>query len=114
VAETPPGEWVIGFKYDDTKLERTPLNRRDLDAVAPNHPVVVGTGASYLRLQQQGFREGGDHREDTRSRRGQVLPGGGELTGLAAEHANDVFSKIIPGEARGPSARRASPSSPSS
>lgn len=43
VAETPAGEWVVGFKYDDTKLrEGRPLNRRDLDAVAPNHPVVVG------------------------------------------------------------------------
>ncbi|HJS73355.1 MAG TPA: amidohydrolase family protein, partial [Vicinamibacteria bacterium] len=43
VAETPPGEWVVGFKYDDTKLrEGRPLNRKDLDAVAPNNPVVVG------------------------------------------------------------------------
>jgi predicted amidohydrolase YtcJ len=37
---TPPGEWVIGFLYDDTKTPR-PLDRRDLDAAAPDHPVVV-------------------------------------------------------------------------
>src|SRR5215831_18307566 len=39
-AATPPGEWVVGFLYDDTKTPR-PLDRRDLDAAAPDHPVVV-------------------------------------------------------------------------
>lgn len=39
-AATPPGQWVIGFLYDDTKTPR-PLDRRDLDAAAPDHPVVV-------------------------------------------------------------------------
>ncbi|MBV8405970.1 MAG: amidohydrolase [Gammaproteobacteria bacterium] len=37
---TPPGEWVVGFLYDDTKTPR-PLDRADLDAAAPEHPVVV-------------------------------------------------------------------------
>ncbi|HEX8781792.1 MAG TPA: amidohydrolase family protein, partial [Steroidobacteraceae bacterium] len=39
-AQTPPGEWVVGFLYDDTKTPR-PLDRSDLDAAAPDHPVVV-------------------------------------------------------------------------
>ena len=39
-AATPPGEWVVGFLYDDTKTPR-PLERADLDAAAPDHPVVV-------------------------------------------------------------------------
>ena len=31
-SETPPGEWVFGFKYDDTKTsEGRYLNRADLD-----------------------------------------------------------------------------------
>src|SRR5215470_5422886 len=38
-AATPPGEWVVGFLYDDTKTPR-PLDRADLDAAAPEHPVV--------------------------------------------------------------------------
>lgn len=37
---TPPGEWIVGFLYDDTKTPR-PLERADLDAAAPEHPVVV-------------------------------------------------------------------------
>ncbi len=39
-AATPPGEWVVGFLYDDTKTPR-PLQRADLDAAAPDHPVIV-------------------------------------------------------------------------
>src|SRR5499427_9947821 len=39
-ATTPPGAWVVGFLYDDTKTPR-PLERADLDAAAPGHPVVV-------------------------------------------------------------------------
>jgi predicted amidohydrolase YtcJ len=39
-AATSPGEWVVGFLYDDTKTPR-PLDRADLDAAAPDHPVVV-------------------------------------------------------------------------
>lgn len=39
-AATPPGDWVVGFLYDDTKTPR-PLDRADLDAAAPDHPVVV-------------------------------------------------------------------------
>jgi predicted amidohydrolase YtcJ len=39
-ATIPPGDWVVGFLYDDTKTPR-PLERADLDAAAPDHPVVV-------------------------------------------------------------------------
>src|SRR5262249_9428078 len=39
-AKTPPGEWVVGFLYDDTKTP-VPLDRTILDAAVPDHPVVV-------------------------------------------------------------------------
>ncbi len=39
-ATTPAGQWVVGFLYDDAKTPR-PLNRADLDAAAPAHPVLV-------------------------------------------------------------------------
>ena len=42
-ASTPAGDWIVGFMYDDTKQEEgRPLNRRDLDAVSTEHPIVVG------------------------------------------------------------------------
>jgi len=98
VAETPPGEWVVGFKYDDTKLrEGRPLNRRDLDAVAPNHPVVVGHRGGHTSVyNSRAFEKAGITAATPDPVGGKFYREGGELTGLAAEHANDVFYKIVP------------------
>jgi predicted amidohydrolase YtcJ len=41
-AQTPPGQWVEGFFYDDTKLkDGRALSRTDLDKVSTRHPVMV-------------------------------------------------------------------------
>lgn len=41
-AATPAGEWIAGFKYDDTKTtEQRFLTREDLDEAAPRHPVYL-------------------------------------------------------------------------
>ncbi|MBI3792340.1 MAG: amidohydrolase [Gemmatimonadetes bacterium] len=41
-ARTPAGEWIRGFKYDDTKTkEGRFLTRADLDAVSTTHPIYV-------------------------------------------------------------------------
>ncbi len=40
-AQTPAGQWVLGFLYDDGKTPR-PLTRQDLDEAVPDHPVLVG------------------------------------------------------------------------
>lgn len=41
-AKTKPGDWVLGFKYDDTKTrEGRKLTREDLDEAAPAHPVSI-------------------------------------------------------------------------
>src|SRR5438270_2775313 len=37
---TPPGQWVLGFLYDDGKTPR-PLDRHDLDTAVPERPVLV-------------------------------------------------------------------------
>lgn len=41
-ATTPPGEWVEGFFFDDTKVsDKRPLTIADLDRVSTEHPVMV-------------------------------------------------------------------------
>jgi predicted amidohydrolase YtcJ len=41
-ARTPPGDWVIGFKYDDVKTcKGRKSTRADFDAAALNHPVFI-------------------------------------------------------------------------
>lgn len=50
--KTAPGDWILGFKYDDTKTrEGRALTRADLDQAAPNHPVLIehrGGHTAYL------------------------------------------------------------------
>ena len=41
-AQTPPGTWVEGYFFDDTKVkDNRLLNVQDLDKVSKDHPVVV-------------------------------------------------------------------------
>lgn len=63
-SHTPKGEWIRGFKYDDTKtLEGRKLTRQDLDEAAPDNPVIIvhrggHTGfANSLALQQLDFND---------------------------------------------------------
>lgn len=47
----PPGEWILGYGYDDTLLidGRHPL-RTDLDVVAPNNPVFIRHISGHLAV----------------------------------------------------------------
>jgi predicted amidohydrolase YtcJ len=60
--ETPPGTWVEGYFFDDTKLkDKRELDASDLDEVSMEHPVVVrhrGGHTSYYNhkaLQMAGI-----------------------------------------------------------
>ena len=99
-AKTPPGEWIGGFKYDDTKTaERRFLTREDLDAAAPGHPVYIShrgghTGyANSLALAKSGITEqtpdptGGKYVHDLAT---------GRLTGRLLERAADQFEASVP------------------
>ncbi len=49
VAMTPESEWIQGRGYDDNKLaEHRHPNRWDLDAVAPNHPVLIRNASGHM------------------------------------------------------------------
>ncbi len=96
--ETPPGEWIRGFKYDDTKLaEGRPLNRLDLDEAVPDHPAVVGHRGGHTSVyNSRAFAAAGVTAETPDPRGGKFYREGGELTGLVAERANAAFSGLIP------------------
>jgi len=45
----PPGEWVLGYGYDDAQLlERRHPNRDDLDAVSRDHPIYLMHASGHL------------------------------------------------------------------
>lgn len=96
--ETPPGEWVIGYMYDDTKLsEGRPLNRRDLDEAVPDHPVYVGhRGGHTAVVNSPAFALAGITAETPDPGGGKYYREDGELTGKLAEHGLNVFYPLLP------------------
>jgi predicted amidohydrolase YtcJ len=97
---TPPGEWIIGFMYDDTKQEEgRPLNRLDLDAVSTDHPIVVGHRGGHTGVyNSRAFELAGVTASTPDPFGGHFYRENGELTGKVAERARAVFSRLIPSE----------------
>ncbi len=96
-AQTPPGEWIIGFMYDDTKQEEgRPLARLDLDEVSTDHPIVVGHRGGHTGVyNSKAFAVAGVTAETPDPFGGHFYREDGELTGKVAESARRAFT--IPG-----------------
>ena len=97
--QTPPGDWVVGFKYDDTKTaDGRKLTRKDLDGAAPEHPVFIqhrGGHTAYVNsaaLTAAGVTESSPDPAGGRFERDSD----GRLNGGLAETANDPFWERIP------------------
>ena len=99
-ARTPRGEWVLGFKYDDTKTaERRFLTRADLDAVSTDHPIMVthrGGHTGYVNSMAFALAGVSEQTPDPQGGRFEREPGTGRLSGRSAESANDAFHRVIP------------------
>ncbi|HLY18279.1 MAG TPA: amidohydrolase [Bryobacteraceae bacterium] len=99
-AKTPPGDWVIGFMYDDTKTaEGRKLTRQDLDAAAPGHPVFVehrGGHTAYVNSLALRRAEIPEEVADPAGGKFDRDPAGGRLTGGLRENATEPFRAILP------------------
>src|SRR5579859_2658657 len=99
-AKTPAGDWVIGFKYDDTKTkEGRKLTREDLDAAAPAHPVFIehrGGHTVYVNSLAMRRAEVTGATADPDGGRFDRDPSTGQLTGGLRENATAPFRKLIP------------------
>jgi predicted amidohydrolase YtcJ len=96
-AETPPGHWVKAFKFDDTKLkDGRPLSRQDLDAAVPDHPVSVDhRGGHTAWYNSKAFELAGITRDTPDPHDGRfVRDANGDLQGLVAENARNVFATV--------------------
>src|ERR1700758_2531734 len=98
-AKTPAGEWVLGFKYDDTKTEDgRPLSISDLDAAVPLHPVhIEHRGGHTAYANSLAFRKAGIDEKTPDPPGGKIDrdPATGKLAGRVAESANDFSAGRI-------------------
>ena len=96
-AKTPPGTWIDGYFFDDTKVkDKREIDVHDLDKVSTEHPVCVhhrGGHTSYYNskaLQMAGITKntpnafGGTYDKDAK----------GELNGRVTDRARGVFAKV--------------------
>lgn len=102
-AETPAGSWIVGRGWDESLLaERRHPNRHDLDAVAPDHPVVIHRVWNKLVCNSAALRQAGIN-ADSPDPPADVLYSGsferddaGEPTGLFRDRAKELISGRIP------------------
>ena len=95
---TPPGQWVEGFLYDDTKLEDgRPITRADIDAAVPDHPVSVTHRGGHTGVyNSRAFALAGITSDTPDPEGGKFYKENGELTGRVAEKAKDPLESLIP------------------
>jgi hypothetical protein len=98
-SKTPAGQWVLGFKYDDTKTsDGRPLTREDLDAAAPEHPVYIshrGGHTAYVNALAYSRAGVNESTSDPAGGRFDRDPKTGKLNGRISERATEVFDKAI-------------------
>jgi hypothetical protein len=95
-AKTPPGEWVQGMFYDDTKVkDGRPLTRADLDRVSSVHPVaVIHRGGHTVFANSKAFELAGVTKDTPQPFGGTFdHDANGELNGRVTDNAQDLLWK---------------------
>ena len=97
-AELGPGKWITGYGWQEAALaEKRNLTRADLDAAAPNNPVLlVRAGAHSAAANSLAFKIAGVTR-DTPDPKGGLIEhdAAGEPSGIIRER-QDIIGKFIP------------------
>ena len=103
-AKTPSGQWVLGFKYDDTKTaEGRPLTLKDLDDAVPDHPAFVehrGGHTAWVNTLALKAAKVDENTPDPPGGKYDRDPATGKLDGHVREVARETFEKLFPGFTR--------------
>jgi predicted amidohydrolase YtcJ len=95
--ETPPGFWVEGYFFDDTKVQdKRALNIQDLDRVSGDHPVAVRhRGGHTSSYNSKAFALAGVTKNTPNSPAGTFdRDANGELNGRVTDRARAVFNDV--------------------
>jgi predicted amidohydrolase YtcJ len=94
---TPPGTWVEGFFFDDTKVkDERALNIRDLDQVSREHPVIVRHRGGHTYFYNSKAFEMAGVTKDTPNPMGGTFDKDekGELNGRVTDLASAAFNNV--------------------
>jgi predicted amidohydrolase YtcJ len=95
----PAGTWVQGRGYDDNKLdEKRHPTRYDLDATAPDHPVIIVNGSGHLSaVNSMALKLAGVDGNTPDPQGGHIVRDEhGEATGVLHETAQQLVRAVIP------------------
>ena len=95
--KTPPGTWVEGFFFDDTKVkDNRMLNVHDLDKVSKEHPVVVHHRGGHTSFYNSKALEMADVNKQTPDPPGGTFDrdASGDLNGRVTDRARNVFNRV--------------------
>lgn len=97
-AVTPPGEWVLAHGYEQQKLDiGRPPHRTELDAAAPDHPVLLSRACGHVSIANSRALALGGVTPATPAPAGGVIGvENGTLTGLLAENAQALVADQVP------------------
>jgi hypothetical protein len=96
-AQTPPGTWVEGYFFDDTKVkDNRLLNVHDLDRVSKDHPVVVHHRGGHTSFYNSKALEMADINKNTPNPPGGTYDrdANGDLNGRVTDRARTPFDKV--------------------
>lgn len=98
VAQIGEGEWITGYGWSEDELDegRRPL-RADLDAAAPNNPVILTRAGGHSAVTSSLALELADITLDTPQPDGGVIERGddGELNGIIRERQG-IVGRLVP------------------
>src|SRR5579871_3603426 len=95
--ETPPGTWVEGYFFDDTKVkDNRLLNLHDLDQVSRDHPVVVHHRGGHTSFYNSKALEMADINKNTPNPPGGTYDhdANGELNGRVTDRATGAVNRV--------------------
>jgi predicted amidohydrolase YtcJ len=95
--ETPPGMWVEGYFFDDTKVkDNRQLNVHDLDQVSNDHPVVVHHRGGHTSYYNSQAFEMADINKQTPNPPGGTYDrdANGALNGRVTDRARNAFNRV--------------------
>jgi predicted amidohydrolase YtcJ len=95
--ETPPGVWVEGYFFDDTKVkDNRQLNRHDLDQVSKDLPVVVQHRGGHTSYYNSKALEMADINRNTPNPPGGTFDrdANGDLNGRVTDRARNALNRV--------------------